>query len=526
MKTLFRQTLAILLVIALLAGFTACFAADADDASLRYVSLGDSVANGYGTEGYFENGNNTVRGYKTKLPYAFPTMVARDLGIDVASDNFQQLAFSGFRPEELHHVLDASYPGDDYTRLYFYEDPLLERCGGGIDRMRADFAKYISEADIITLNIGANNFGTFLQMQISRYQDGKTPMDVTIPNSLSALLRTPEWEAFEADALARLGDAGVAVGLIDLLIRSLRYTYVGLKTHFDASMDCIYKLNPDADVVVVGLYNMLEGVHLTNDMINIGAIVKGFMQLVNLHMKALCPHAKDYTYVDVMGTEIFGLPGNLLDEDFIPAITGNYGIAVHPNENGQRFIADRVLNALQIPFEDVAPEAWYAEGVRYAYHHGLMNGVSDRFFAPAALTTRDQVAAILYRLAGSPGVSGQTEPFIDVSDDHWAHDAIVWAYQTGVITGVTAHTFLPGAPVTRQQLVTMLWRYAGTPETGADLEHFYDRFAVASWAKTAMAWAVDQGLIAGVAEHTLLPVGTATRAQLATILMRFAKMDM
>ena len=524
MKIMFRRGVAVLLALVLLAGFGVCFAADAEASDLRYVSLGDSVANGYGTEGYFENGNNTVRGYKTKLPYAFPTMVARDLGIDVASENFQQLAFSGFRPEELHHVLDASYPGDDYTRLYFYEDPLLERCGGGINRMRAEFAEYISEADIITLNIGANNFGTFMQMQISRYQDGKEPMDVTIPNSLSALLRTPEWEAFEADALTKLGDAGTAVGLIDLLIRSLRYTYVGFKTHFDASMDCIYKLNPDADVVVVGLYNMLEGVHLTNDMINIGAIVKGFMQLVNLHMKALCPHAKDYTFVDVMGTEIFGLPGNLLDEDFIPAITGNYGIAVHPNERGQRFIADRVLNALQIPFRDVAPDAWYAEGVRYAFNHGLMNGIGDQFFAPAALTTRDQVAAILYRLAGSPDVSSQAEPFIDVADSHWAHDAIVWAYQTGVITGVTAHTFLPGAFVTRQQLVTMLWRYAGSPDAAADLAHFYDRFAVASWAQTAMAWAVEQGLIAGVSEHTLLPVGTATRGQLATILMRFAKL--
>ena len=291
MNRVFKRALALLLALTLLAGLGVCFATEEPSEDLRLVSLGDSVANGYGTQGYFENGNNTVRGYKTKLPYAFPTIVARELGIDVESENYQQLAFSGFRPEELHHVLDASYPGDDYTRLYFYEDPLLERCGGGIDRMREDFARYISEADIITLNIGANNFGTFMQMQISRYQDGKEPMDVTLTPSMLALLDTPQWREFESNVRAQLGDAGTALGLIDLLVRSLRYTYAGFKTHFDASMDCIYKLNPDAEIVVVGMYNMVEGVHLTNDMINIGAIVGAFMDLVNFHMRVVSPHA-------------------------------------------------------------------------------------------------------------------------------------------------------------------------------------------------------------------------------------------
>ena len=524
MKQILSRALALLLVLTLLAGFSVCFAAEESAGDLRLVSLGDSVANGYGTEGYFENGNNTVRGYKTKLPYAFPTIVARELGIDVESENFQQLAFSGFRPEELHHVLDASYPGDDYTRLYFYEDPLFERCGGGIDQMREDFAKYISEADIITVNVGANNFGTFMQMQISRYQDGKEPMDVSLSPSMLALLDTPQWREFEENVRAQLGDAGTALGLIDLLLRSLRYTYAGFKTHFDASMDCIYKLNPDAEIVVVGMYNMVEGVHLTNDMINIGAIVGAFMDLVNFHMRVVCPHAKDYSFVDVMGCEIFGMPKNITDPGFIPAITENYGIAVHPNENGQQFIADRVLNALQIPYQDVDPAAWYAPGVRYVTNHGLMNGIGGSLFAPAAITTRDQLAATLYRLAGSPDVTGLTEPFIDVPDSSWAHDAIVWAYNEGVVNGVTAHTFLPLAAVSRQQLATMLWRYAGSPESAGELSGFYDRELVASWARDAMAWAVEQGLVTGVTTHTLLPIGTATRGQLATILMRFSKL--
>ena len=98
------------------------------------------------------------------------------------------------------------------------------------------------------------------------------------------------------------------------------------------------------------------------------------------------------------------------------------------------------------------------------------------------------------------------------------------AGREGVIKGVTAHTFLPLAVVSRQQLATMLWRYAGSPESAGDLSGFYDRGAVASWAKDAMAWAVEQGLVTGVTTHTLLPIGTATRGQLATILMRFAKL--
>ena len=127
-----------------------------------------------------------------------------------------------------------------------------------------------------------------------------------------------------------------------------------------------------------------------------------------------------------------------------------------------------------------------------------MNGVGGSLFAPAAITTRDQVAAILYRLAGSPDVSDLTEPFIDVPDSSWAHDAIVWAYNEGVIKGVTAHTFLPLAAVSREQLATMLWRYAGEPESAGDLSAFYDRGAVAAFAKDAMAWAVGQGIITGV----------------------------
>lgn len=89
MNRVFKRALALLLALTLLAGLGVCFAAKEPAEDLRLVSLGDSVANGYGTEGYFENGNNTVRGYKTKLPYAFPTIVARELGIDVESENYQ-----------------------------------------------------------------------------------------------------------------------------------------------------------------------------------------------------------------------------------------------------------------------------------------------------------------------------------------------------------------------------------------------------------------------------------------------------
>ena len=171
-----------------------------------------------------------------------------------------------------------------------------------------------------------------------------------------------------------------------------------------------------------------------------------------------------------------------------------------------------------VAYDDVAPGSWYADGVRYATLSGLMNGTGAGF-APGAPMSRAMAATVLYRLAGSPAVAGDL-PFTDVAADAWYADAVLWASRQGVVTGVTADAFRPDDSVTREQLSVLLWRYAGAGAGRGDLSAFSDGGAVSGCARDAVGWAVEEGLLTGVG-GALLPQAAATRAQAATILMRW-----
>ena len=179
-----------------------------------------------------------------------------------------------------------------------------------------------------------------------------------------------------------------------------------------------------------------------------------------------------------------------------------------------------------LPFTDVAESDWFYDAVRYAYENGLMGGIGDNLFAPNSPTTRAQLVTILYRLEGEPAVTGQS-PFTDVEADTWYTDAVIWAAEEGVVNGVSATQFAPGNNITREQLATILFRYAQAKgydvSSRADLSGFPDAGDILPYAQEAMAWAVAEGLLQGFEDDTLRPQGTATRAQIATILMRFCE---
>ena len=191
---------------------------------------------------------------------------------------------------------------------------------------------------------------------------------------------------------------------------------------------------------------------------------------------------------------------------------------------GHRYMAEQILAVLptaeKLPFADVRESSWYFNGVYYAWQHGIMNGIGGKLFAPEVVTTRAEVAAVLYRMAGSPDVSGLTEPFIDVSDSFWGHDAIVWAYNEGVVKGMTARTFAPLQAVSRAQFVTMLYRYADSPDVTGQTEPFVDVANDLHWAYDAIVWAYGTGVVKGVTAHTFVPAGAVTRAQIAVITAR------
>ena len=177
-----------------------------------------------------------------------------------------------------------------------------------------------------------------------------------------------------------------------------------------------------------------------------------------------------------------------------------------------------------MPFTDVKEGDWFYEEVLYAYENGLMNGVGDNRFAPNSATTRGMLVTILYRLEGEPDVTGEAG-FDDVGDT-WYTDAVIWAAANDIVNGIGDNQFGPENTLTREQLVTMLYRYAQNKgydmTASADLSGYPDADKIQSWAQEAMTWAVAEGIVEGM-DGNLNPAGHATRAQIATILMRFCE---
>lgn len=177
-----------------------------------------------------------------------------------------------------------------------------------------------------------------------------------------------------------------------------------------------------------------------------------------------------------------------------------------------------------LPFGDVKSADWFYNDVKYVYEKGMMAGTAADVFAPNATTTRAMIVTILYRLEGSPAVTG-TNAFVDVPAGQWYTDAVNWAAANQIVKGTSATTFAPNDSITREQMAAILYRYAqykGYDVTKkADLSGYSDNSQVSAYAKDALAWANAAKLINGVTNTTLAPQGNATRAQVSAILHRF-----
>ncbi len=171
-------------------------------------------------------------------------------------------------------------------------------------------------------------------------------------------------------------------------------------------------------------------------------------------------------------------------------------------------------------YNDLSNEQWYHAGVDYALENGLMNGVGGGRFDPDGSLTRAMLVTILYRSENTPDVSGESNPFADVPDGQWYTDAVIWAAKEKIVNGMSETTFAPNDSITREQIATILYRYAGSPKVSGDLDQFSDASDVSTYALDAMVWAVKEGIIGGM-NGKLAPKDNATRAQIATILYRY-----
>lgn len=178
------------------------------------------------------------------------------------------------------------------------------------------------------------------------------------------------------------------------------------------------------------------------------------------------------------------------------------------------------------PFVDVSKTDWFYNDVKYVWQHDIMNGVSNTKFAPETSMTRAMFVTVLYRLEGSPDVTGMaTPPFTDIGAKNfdWAYNAIVWAYNTGVTKGTSATTFAPGVAISRQEIVTMFYRYAGSPAvSGSPI--FGDSSVISSWARNAVQWAKSFGIVNGYPNGNFGPVDATTRGQMAAMIHRYMQL--
>ena len=204
--------------------------------------------------------------------------------------------------------------------------------------------------------------------------------------------------------------------------------------------------------------------------------------------------------------------------------SGSSGGSSRPSSSKDNEREDDVVVDVIDKYYDVNRYDWYAEAVEMVVSAGLFEGVSENRFDPNGTMTRAMLVTVLWRLAGEPEADSASS-FSDVSRRAWYADAVAWANENGIVTGINEATFAPDQNITREQMAVILYRYAQTigldVSARADLSGYADASGISAYAEEAMSWAVAEGLISGMTETTLAPKGTATRAQVATILMRF-----
>lgn len=181
------------------------------------------------------------------------------------------------------------------------------------------------------------------------------------------------------------------------------------------------------------------------------------------------------------------------------------------------------LAAGSMPFTDVTEKDWFFDAVEYVYENGMMSGTGNNKFSPNTTTTRGMIVTILHRMEGTPTAAGAA--FSDVPEGQWYTAAVAWASANSIVNGYGNDKFGPNDTITREQMAAILYRYSqykGYDTTASDnLASFSDAAEVSTYAVDAMGWSVGSGLISGFSGNVLMPRGSATRAQVATILMRF-----
>ena len=559
-KTALGRAMSALLILVMLFGILSVGAGAANADNVRhydtYVCMGDSIAAGFG--------DYAPKTYcYERVDVAYHALVADATGAELIP-----IAHVGTRTEELRWLLEDDFEGDEvcmsFNGMNAYDTWLAGRTSAdepnpgvsdavynmlkdyyGEGALQRFYRDQVQKADLITLEVGENDVILYaaLQTMAVLYDETESPY----VERMKQLMGEQESYGQALDILFQTANTVHKMStVVQTFVEKINHGYQHFFQNWEPLIQDIQRLNPDATLVVVGLYNPMNKAKLTdNSMITIGKAVDTMVIGANAFMRQQASRL-GYLYADVMGTDLL---------DTVPitdsAFVGRILTACHPSIEGHAFMAKQILAVLPergtepdpassdptpvdptpadpqpvktFPFTDVKPADWFYDDVYFVWENGIMNGMTSTTFDPKGTTTRAQFATVLYRMADSPAVSDADKaacPFTDLTAD-WYRDAVVWAYKNEVVNGVSATAFDPNAPITREQLVSMLYRYAGSPASSTDLSRFKDNASISAYARPAVAWAAENGIVSGMPDGTFQPKGNATRAQLAAILTRF-----
>ena len=460
-------------------------AAAAQEPDPVYVALGDSITSGYGLSAQAES---------------FPVLLAGERGLTV---------YNWGAP--------GATAGDVLAAL---------------KGLSAEESQILSGAALVTLTVGGNDLMDALYGYLVKEYNAAYSTSLTARELLSALMGAGqgvsqmEVLSFAAEKVVGFAGSAEAAGAL-----------TQFAADFAGVLTTLRQLAPEAEIVMATQYNpyrflaaSLAATSYGEMAENISGAFEAGVQALNGQITAIA--AQGGCGVADVYTAFAGAQRNPCNASLSLMSDPPVNLDFHPNAYGHTLIAQTigavttVTGKVDLPFADVPDGAWYEEAVAYVYANGLMAGTGSTTFAPGATTTRGMIVTILYRLEGEPAVTAGSS-FTDVGSGAWYADAVAWAAANSIVGGYGGGKFGPEDNITREQMAAILYRYAQYKgydvSVGEDTNilSYVDADQMSEYAIPALQWACGAGLLSGKGGGVLDPAGTATRAEVATILMRF-----
>ena len=507
-----------------------------------YTVLGDSIPTGYGIVQGADGKYWSPHGHYVYNSY--PAIVEQTLGVK----NFNIQCRSGFRTVEALRMIDPSVYDTWTEDEQFFSDFLLQYLDQmtpeEIAAMQATAYDQIKNSDLITINLANNDILSYSSMK----------------STIEALNGTGNTALFTqlgvvAAAIKEYGSLGALMST--LISNGVTIAYLGqymlegfqmYMKNWNLLIKKIREINPDAEILAIGMYNPFTSLKLTDaSLLEIGRLMDPMIQMVNAYISLGSEMRNEYKFVDVMGTEAFKFPSF-----FDPTVFANFTLMVHPTVAGHAYMADKILNVLGEGAQGPVKGNDFTVNVPSKVTGGTVTATRTTAKAGEAVTVSVKQDAthdfkeISFTTGGgnkmmiAPDAEGNynfnmpssdvnvvvkfeacpSAKFKDLDRKAWYHEETDFVLSKGYMAGISDTSFAPEANLTRGMIVTMLYAMSGKPDAGK--APFSDVSSARYYAK-AVAWAAENGIVAGFEDGTFHPNDNVTREQLATILCAYAK---